>query len=102
MQFVVDLTNVAQVAEATMELYDMMAHPRTASKPLLLLLNKRDSAVRMSREFVDSSMRLEDLVATATQRITVSSALQRSSGRSSGRNRVLTRQGNRLSSPRRR
>lgn len=69
--FVVDLSNLPQVAAVTVELFDMLRHARTQSKDVLLLLNKRDSPVRMSREFVDSAMRLEDLVATVTQKVTI-------------------------------
>ena len=67
----IDVSNVPQVAAAAIELFDMLRHPRTADKPVLLLLNKADSPVRMSREFVDASLRLDDVVATASQRITV-------------------------------
>ena len=69
--YVVDTSNPTQVAAATVLLLETLSSEKLRDKPFLVFFNKQDSAFRMSLVELKFIMRLDDIVETATQPITV-------------------------------
>lgn len=69
--YVADASNPTQVAAATVLLIEALSSEKLREKPFLVLFNRKDSASRMSLVELKSIMRLDDIVETATQPITV-------------------------------
>eukprot|EP00879_Flechtneria_rotunda_P011623 GHRR01012141.1.p1 GENE.GHRR01012141.1~~GHRR01012141.1.p1 ORF type:complete len:217 (+),score=72.96 GHRR01012141.1:182-832(+) len=59
--FVVDAAAPSALAEATMELFELLQHPTLHAKPLCVVLSKCDAPSRLSRGQLDAAMRLHDL-----------------------------------------
>ena len=69
--YMVDTSNPTQIAAATVLLLEVLSSSTLKDKPFLIFFNKQDSAFRMSLVELKSIMRLDDIVESAGQPITI-------------------------------
>ncbi|KAG7504333.1 ADP-ribosylation factor 16 isoform X1 [Solea senegalensis] len=69
--FVVDSANIAQVSSSCIQLLSVLSAEPLHSACVLILFNKRDVPSTMSLVEIKSLFRLDDIVASATQPITL-------------------------------
>ncbi len=69
--YVIDSSSKLQVSVSTVALLDLLSAKELEKTPLLLFFNKTDLPLAMSLSEYQSVMRLEDIVAHASQPITV-------------------------------
>eukprot|EP00698_Gefionella_okellyi_P005928 TRINITY_DN1535_c0_g1_i1.p2 TRINITY_DN1535_c0_g1~~TRINITY_DN1535_c0_g1_i1.p2 ORF type:complete len:101 (-),score=20.00 TRINITY_DN1535_c0_g1_i1:65-367(-) len=70
-QYLIDMSHTTQISAACMEFYQLLRAPDLQGKPFLLLLNKIDLPSRMTRSQLDELIRLNDLQAQLSGRLTV-------------------------------
>lgn len=69
--YVIDSSNRVQVSAATILLLDFLSSASLRGKPVLLFFNKTDSPLGLGLVQYKSVMRLDDIIAHATQEVTV-------------------------------
>ena len=69
--YVIDSSNRIQVAASTILFLDVLSAPSLREKPVLLFFNKTDSPLGLGLVQYKSVMRLDDIVAHATQKVSV-------------------------------
>nr|QXF29051.1 Arl16 [Gefionella okellyi] len=69
--YLIDMSHTTQISAACMEFYQLLRAPDLQGKPFLLLLNKIDLPSRMTRSQLDELIRLNDLQAQLSGRLTV-------------------------------
>ncbi|XP_054463036.1 ADP-ribosylation factor-like protein 16 [Anoplopoma fimbria] len=69
--FIVDSANIAQISSSCIQLLSLLSAEPLHSAPVLLLFNKRDMPCTMSLMEIKSLFRMDDIIASATQPITI-------------------------------
>lgn len=69
--YVIDTSNLTQISAATVLLVEVMSADALKEKPLLLFFNKTDSHFGMSLVELKSIMRIDEMVKSASQTVTV-------------------------------
>ncbi|XP_029945927.1 ADP-ribosylation factor-like protein 16 [Salarias fasciatus] len=69
--FVVDSANTAQISSSCIQLLSILSAESLHNAPVLILFNKRDMPCIMSLTEIKSLFRMDDIIASATQPITV-------------------------------
>ncbi|XP_053531039.1 ADP-ribosylation factor-like protein 16 isoform X2 [Ictalurus punctatus] len=69
--FMVDSANIAQISSSCIQLLCVLSAAPLRSASVLLLFNKRDLPCTMSLEEMKSLFRVDDIIASAPQSITV-------------------------------
>ncbi|XP_061568421.1 ADP-ribosylation factor-like protein 16 isoform X2 [Cololabis saira] len=69
--FMVDSTNIAQVSSSCIQLLSLLSAEPLRSVSVLIIFNKRDMPCIMSLTEIKSLFRMDDIVASATQPITI-------------------------------
>ncbi|ESO94628.1 hypothetical protein LOTGIDRAFT_227376 [Lottia gigantea] len=68
--FMIDISNRFQLSAACIQLLMLMSSPDT-NIPIAIVFNKTDSLSIMSRSEIESVLRLDEILETATQKMTV-------------------------------
>ncbi|XP_075941981.1 ADP-ribosylation factor-like protein 16 [Anarhichas minor] len=69
--FTVDSANIAQISSSCIQLLSVLSAEPLHSVSVLILFNKRDMACTMSLVEIKSLFRMDDIIASATQPITI-------------------------------
>ncbi|XP_044186915.1 ADP-ribosylation factor-like protein 16 isoform X2 [Thunnus albacares] len=69
--FMVDSSNIAQISSSCIQLLSVLSAEPLHSASVLILFNKRDMPCTMSLIEVKSLFRMDDIIASATQPITI-------------------------------
>lgn len=69
--YVIDSSNSVQVSASTILFLDVLSAPSLQEKPMLLFFNKTDSPLGLGLVQYKSVMRLDDIIAQATQKVSV-------------------------------
>ena len=69
--YIFDVANRFQVSASCIQLLEVLSSKQTQSKPILLLFNKTDFTHRLKIVEICSIIRLDDIIASAKQDITV-------------------------------
>uniref|UniRef100_A0A3Q3WCG1 Uncharacterized protein n=1 Tax=Mola mola TaxID=94237 RepID=A0A3Q3WCG1_MOLML len=69
--FVVDSVNIAQISTSCIQLLSVLSAEPLRSVPVLILFSKRDMPCTMSLTEIKSLFRMDDIIASAPQPITV-------------------------------
>ncbi|XP_042247969.1 ADP-ribosylation factor-like protein 16 isoform X2 [Thunnus maccoyii] len=69
--FMVDSSNIAQISSSCIQLLSVLSAEPLHSASVLILFNKRDMPCTMSLVEVKSLFRMDDIIASATQPITI-------------------------------
>ncbi|XP_068574386.1 ADP-ribosylation factor-like protein 16 [Cebidichthys violaceus] len=69
--FIVDSANIAQISSSCIQLLSVLSAEPLHSVSVLILFNKRDMPCTMSLVEIQSLFRLDDIIASATQPITI-------------------------------
>ncbi|XP_034566989.1 ADP-ribosylation factor-like protein 16 isoform X3 [Notolabrus celidotus] len=85
--FMVDPSNIAQVSSSCIQLLSVLSAEPLCRAPVLILFNKRDMPCTMSLTELKSLLRMDDIIAFASQPIT---SLELSARTGQGLQEVLT------------
>ncbi|XP_030591012.1 ADP-ribosylation factor-like protein 16 isoform X2 [Archocentrus centrarchus] len=77
-KFMVDSANTAQISSSCIQLLSVLSAEPLSNASVLILFNKRDMPCIMSLIEIKSLFRMDDIVASATQPITILEASARS------------------------
>ncbi|XP_072225739.1 ADP-ribosylation factor-like protein 16 isoform X2 [Leuresthes tenuis] len=69
--FMVDSANIAQISSSCIQLLSVLAAEPLSNASVLILFNKRDMPCIMSLVEIKSLFRMDDIIASATQPITI-------------------------------
>ncbi|KAK9535187.1 hypothetical protein VZT92_007583 [Zoarces viviparus] len=69
--FIVDSANIAQISSSCIQLLSVLSAEPLHSVSVLILFNKRDMPCTMSLVEIKSLFRMDDIIASATQPITI-------------------------------
>ncbi|CAG5897863.1 ADP-ribosylation factor-like protein 16 [Menidia menidia] len=76
--FMVDSANIAQISSSCIQLLTVLSAEPLSNASVLILFNKRDMPCIMSLVEIKSLFRMDDIIASATQPITILEASARS------------------------
>ncbi|KAM4530517.1 ADP-ribosylation factor-like protein 16 isoform 3-T3 [Odontesthes bonariensis] len=71
MTFMVDSANIAQISSSCIQLLSVLSADSLSNASVLILFNKRDMPCIMSLVEIKSLFRMDDIIASATQPITI-------------------------------